>query len=317
MTKAVDVFAKYQGAINWRAVAAAGVGDVFVKVTNGSEPASPAGDSYVTGAHGQGIAVGGYHYALGGSAANQAVAFVAELRRLSALDLAPALDFEDPSLPTDLADRRAWIVQFFGVVKANLPGLDRALLYSSGSELTAIHADTISLPGLDILIWDAEYGPNDGSEHPVTHYTGRIAIHQYTSVGHVPGIGTAVDVDTITADITAEDDMALTDEFTYTSRQDGKPRTKKVSEALAAAADLAECYLPGFTGAGPAGRDAVMLAQMSSTLGDMATVVKQLAADVVALKAGQAAPLAGTYPATITIAAPSTPGFAHDDVEGV
>lgn len=300
MTKAVDVFAKYQGTINWAQVKAAGVTNVFVKLTNGPKAAAPSGDSYVTAAHGQGMAVGGYHYALGGSAANQAVAFVAELRRLGALDLAPALDFEDASLPTDLADRRAWIVKFFGVVKANLPGLDRALLYSSGSELTAIHADTISLPGLDILIWDAEYGPNDGSEHPVTHYTGRIAIHQYTSVGRISGIGTAVDVDTITADITAEDNtMDL---------------TQANLDAIAlAVAGYINPKVPGDVDMHQHAADATTAAKGIAAL---ATQVANLAKAVAALQAGQAAPLAGTYPATITI--PGTnPGFSHNDVEGV
>lgn len=202
MSKAIDVFEKYQGAINWGQVAAAGVRNVFVKLTNGTKAASPPGDHYVTGARAAGVAVGGYAYVLGGSATAQADAFASELLRLDALDLAPALDFEDASLPTGATDRRAWIVAFFTRLKVRIPSLTRVLLYSSGSELTAINADSIALPGLQVLIWDAEYGPNNGTEHAIVHYTGTVAVHQYTSVASVPGVAGQLDEDTIDTDIT-------------------------------------------------------------------------------------------------------------------
>jgi lysozyme len=204
MPDTIDVFQKYQGSVNWTQVHAAGVRRVFVKLTNGAATAAPAGDGYVNGAHSAGLTVGGYAYALGGDPSAQAEAFAHELLRMpNALGLAPALDFEDSSLLAGATQRRNWIAAFFGRLKALVPRLTRVLLYSSGSTLTAINASTITVPGLAVLIWDAEYGPNNGGEHPVTHYTGAVAVHQFTSVGHVAGIEPAVDEDTVTADITA------------------------------------------------------------------------------------------------------------------
>jgi GH25 family lysozyme M1 (1,4-beta-N-acetylmuramidase) len=205
--KAIDVFEKYQGRIKWAEVYSAGVRNVFVKLTNGASAASPAGDTYVTGAHAAGIAVGAYAYVLGGSATAQADAFAAELLRLDALDLAPAIDFEDTSLPTSATSRRAFITEFFAKLKARIPALDRVLVYSSGSELAAMNAGAITVPGLQVLIWDAEYGPDDGREHPLVHYTGAVAVHQYTSLGSVSGVAGTVDEDTIDTDITEEEDM--------------------------------------------------------------------------------------------------------------
>lgn len=214
MTAGIDVFQKYQGTVNWAEVRGAGLTAVFVKLTNGASVASPAGDTYVKGARAAGIQIGGYAYVLAGSATAQADAFAAQLTRLNALDLAPALDFEDSGLPATAAARRSWIVSFFARLKVKIPSLDRVLLYSSGSELVAMDAGTITVPGLQVLIWDAEYGSNDGVEHPRTHYTGAVAVHQYTSVGRVAGITGNVDRNTIYTDITAEDDMALTSEDT-------------------------------------------------------------------------------------------------------
>lgn len=200
----LDLFAKYNTVTSWAALRAAGVRDVFVKLTNGTSVASVPGDGYVTGAHSVGMAVGGYAYALGGSATAQANAFASELLRLDALDLAPALDFEDASLPTGATDRRAWIVAFFAQLAERVFALDRVLLYASGSLLTDINAATLRtvVPGLTILIWDAEYGANDGHEHAVVHYTGTVAAHQYTSNGSLPGVTGDVDEDDITTDIT-------------------------------------------------------------------------------------------------------------------
>lgn len=213
MAQEIDVFQQYQGNINWSQVKSSGVTMAFVKLTNGTSVASTPGDSYVSGARSQSILVGGYCYALGGSATAQADRFAEELLRLTVLDLAPALDFEDPSLPGDQASRRAWIVSFFTELKAKIGWLNKVLLYASGSWLTAINAGTLTstVPGLQILIWDAEYGPNDGTEHPIVSYNGVVAVHQYTSVGRVGGVTGAVDRDDVLTDITENDMGALQD----------------------------------------------------------------------------------------------------------
>lgn len=274
MVKGIDVYQRFQGTIDWPAVARAGVVDVFVKLTNGPGPAQVRGDAYVSGARGARLRVGGYHYALGGSAAAQADAFAAELMRLHALDLAPALDFEDTSLPTGTAARRAWIVAFFERLHARLPRLTKVLLYSSGSELQAISAGSITVPGLTVLVWDGEYGPNDGNEHPIVHYTGRVAIHQYTSVGHVAGIRTAVDLDDIRTDIT---EAPVTD----FSSPDTDPGPGHYGHDLLNVDELANNANFGFRALG------ARLDAITRTLAALTTTVATIQNDVAAIRAAQ------------------------------
>lgn len=198
---AIDVYEAYQGQVNWPAVVNSGVRRVFVKLTNGAGPARVRGDNYVNGARAAGARVGGYHYALGGDPVAQANAFADELLRLNALDLAPALDYEDHSLPKGPA-AQAWIRAFLTQLNVRVPQVAKNLLYGSGSDLQAMRAWEITVPGADVLEWDAEYGVNDGAEHPIRYYAGgQTAVHQYTSAGRVPGIAGLVDLDDIEADV--------------------------------------------------------------------------------------------------------------------
>ncbi|WP_372672590.1 glycoside hydrolase family 25 protein [Amycolatopsis kentuckyensis] len=199
--RAIDVYEAYQGQVSWPQVVGSGVRRVFVKLTNGAGPARVRGDNYVNGARGAGARVGGYHYALGGDPVAQANAFADELLRLNALDLAPALDYEDHSLPKGPA-AQAWIRAFLTQLNVRIPQLAKNLLYGSGSDLQAMRAWEITAPGADVLEWDAEYGVNDGVEHPIRYYTGgHVAVHQYTSAGRVPGIAGLVDLDDIEVDV--------------------------------------------------------------------------------------------------------------------
>jgi hypothetical protein len=65
------------------------------------------------------------------------------------------------------------------------------MLYANTSMLIGIGADTLNIQGL--RIWAANYGRNDGKRYPF-NYRGRVDIHQYTSVGTVPGITGLVDL---------------------------------------------------------------------------------------------------------------------------
>jgi lysozyme len=201
--RAIDVYEAYQGQVNWPAVVNSGVRRVFVKLTNGTGPARVRGDNYVNGARSAGARVGGYHYALGGDPVAQANAFADELLRLNALDLAPALDYEDHSLPKGVA-AQAWVRAFLNQLNIRIPQITRNLLYGSGSVLQAMRAWEITVPGADLLEWDAEYGANNGVEHPIRYYTGgQVSVHQYTSAGRVPGIAGLVDLDDIEVDVSA------------------------------------------------------------------------------------------------------------------
>ncbi|RSN38556.1 hypothetical protein DMC64_41550 [Amycolatopsis sp. WAC 04197] len=199
--RAIDVYEAYQGQVNWPQVVASGVRRVFVKLTNGGGQARVRGDRYVAGARAAGARVGGYHYALGGDPVAQANVFADELIRLNALDLAPALDYEDHSLPKGPA-AQTWIRRFLTQMNVRLPQLGKNLLYGSGSDLQAMRAWEITVPGADVLEWAAEYGVNNGTKNPIRHYKGgQAAVHQYTSAGRVPGIAGHVDLDDVLANI--------------------------------------------------------------------------------------------------------------------
>lgn len=222
MTLGIDVFQKYNTVTSWQQVKNGGVQDVYVKLTNSTAAASPPGDSYINGARAVGINVGGYAYVTGSSSPQaEANEFAAELKRLDAFGLPPALDYEDASVPNN-SSARAWIEAFFAQLRA-MTGITTVILYSSGSELTNIGAGSINVPGLTIYIWDAEYGVNNGTEHPVTHYTGHVDVHQFTSVGSVAGISGAVDLDDFINPLTGEPDMQETDVIWTGS--DGMPWT--------------------------------------------------------------------------------------------
>lgn len=185
MSIGIDVFEKYNP-VTWNDLQDHGVRNVYVKLSDGRGPASIHGDGYVSSAKGVGMMVGGYHYAEGADTPEaNADAFASELVRLNANQLAPALDYEDKSLLTSGLDAAAWIVRFFNRLKVQLPKLTRVVLYASGALLETIMSHIVHTPSYTILIWDAEYGPNDGKEHPIVHYTGKVAIHQYTSAGTI------------------------------------------------------------------------------------------------------------------------------------
>jgi GH25 family lysozyme M1 (1,4-beta-N-acetylmuramidase) len=208
----VDLFQRYNTVTDWHQVTADGVRDVYVKLTNGTSVASVPGDAYVSGARSAGLSVGGYAYALAGDPAAQARAFAGELKRLNACDIAPALDYEDSSLPLSGQAGRAWVTTFLSALHQALPSLPKLALYASGSVLSALGAGSISVPGVQLIVWDAEYGANDGQAHPVHAYTGHIDIHQFTSAGSLPGIAGQVDLDNVFTDITEGiADVQLTD----------------------------------------------------------------------------------------------------------
>lgn len=196
--KGPDLYQKYNPVTSWSAIN--GWADfVILKLCNGTAKANPAADNYAAGAKAAGMSVGGYLYALGSQgAAPQAQALAAEVRRLTVTGVAPGLDYEDASLPTTAVGARAWITAFFVALKEAMPELQVALLYASGALMATINPSTLSVPGLTILAWDAEYGANDGAEHPRSHYSGAVALYQYTSKGTGAGVTGLIDLNTLT-----------------------------------------------------------------------------------------------------------------------
>lgn len=187
MAFGIDIY-RYQTVKDEQAVADAGVEFAYVKGTDGGGPAIVRADTQVNQMKRAGIPVGLYHYAqLSPSPEAQANVLTAEVKRLKAYGLPPALDLESPHVPG--ARARDFTVRFLQQLRSN--GFVHVALYANTSMLNGIGASTIGVP--NTIVWAAQYGPNNGKRNPL-RYNGPVHIHQYTSVGGVPGIAGAVDL---------------------------------------------------------------------------------------------------------------------------
>jgi len=91
--KGIDV-SRYQGSIDWQAIAAQGVTFAYIKTTEGSSYTDPFLDKNIRGAQENGIADGAYHYfSTQSGGKTQADNFLAAVAPYH-LSLPPALDFE-------------------------------------------------------------------------------------------------------------------------------------------------------------------------------------------------------------------------------
>lgn len=207
MALGIDIY-RYQEVVDWSEVKRHGVSFVYVKGTDGGGPALVHADYQVRGAHGVGLPVGLYHYAqLSPSPEVQADILTSEVRRLGATGVPPALDLEDPFSPGGRA--RDFAQRFLDRLRAN--GFDTVTLYANTSMLNGlVLAGGLDVPGL--VTWAANYGPNDGARHPLPKPWDKLAhIHQYASVGRVPGIRGRVDLNESLVEIPGTgEDMALT-----------------------------------------------------------------------------------------------------------
>jgi GH25 family lysozyme M1 (1,4-beta-N-acetylmuramidase) len=185
----IDIY-RYQTVTDPAAVARAGVQFAYVKATDGGGPAVARADHQVAQMRKAGIPVGLYHYAqLSPAPEAQADVLAAEVGRLGARGLPPALDLEDPHKPGAAA--ADFTRRFLAQLKRR--GFQRVTLYANTSMLSGIGGPALSAADPTVVVWAASYGPNDGKRHPLT-YRGRVDIHQYTSVGIVAGISGRTDL---------------------------------------------------------------------------------------------------------------------------
>ncbi len=161
---------------------------VYLKATEGTSFRDPDFVALLRSAQRSGMKCGAYHFAhaYGVAPLDEAKAFLAVVARKQ-LELAPCLDLEykagHPALAT-------WAASWFGHVEGKLRV--RGLLYSYASYLEACHF----APAQARPLWLAAYGRDDGREHSfhVPHPWQRLAAHQFSSRGHVPGIRGPVDL---------------------------------------------------------------------------------------------------------------------------
>lgn len=193
MARGIDIY-RYQTVTDPEAVADAGIEFAYVKGTDGGGRAIVTADRQVGQMVSVGISTGLYHYAqLSPSPEVQADVLVREVRRIPGADgLPPALDLEDPHTT---ATGGGFARRFLSRLAEH--GFRDVTLYANTSMLNGINADAIvadlARAGITVHVWAAQYGPNDGTRHPL-RYGGQWRIHQFTSVAGVPGISGRVDL---------------------------------------------------------------------------------------------------------------------------
>jgi lysozyme len=182
---------QWQGVVDWHKAATVGhVAGAWVKATEGKTLVDPRFATNVREAR-LNMRVGVYHFAHPeqNSPVVEALHFTRTVQKIGRRDLRPMLDYE---MPTKLspAQTLAWIRSFNRTVHVQLGVLP--MFYS--------YASLIEHLGLKVPVgaglWLADYGPNNGLEHPVTiprPWKKAVAV-QFTSKGHVPGIAGDVDL---------------------------------------------------------------------------------------------------------------------------
>lgn len=189
----VDV-SRYQGAIDWKRVKAAGVDFVLLRssIGDGSEVISGEDIRFkqnVTQAREAGLMVGAYHYLWAETvedARTEARFFIKTIEPY-ALDFPAILDFEEPSQQDNLTNEERT-----AIAKAFLEEVKKAgyypMLYTMRSWATAyLNMDELS----EYPYWLAAWFPKPG-------YDGDYGIWQFSASGLVSGIEGGVDVDVCT-----------------------------------------------------------------------------------------------------------------------
>ena len=214
MAKGIDIY-RYQTVTDWNAVRNSGVQFVWVKLSDGFGPAKVRGDGHVGGAKSVGIPVGGYHFAQKGDPARQAHVFLGELNRLGAWGIVPALDIENSGVSWSGQEAHDFTVGFLAEMRRYTA---RVALYANTSELGAMRAADVVAKVPGTIIWEANYGNNNGSRHslPPTAWAPHRAAHQFTSVGRVPGIRENTDINESFIDLRSDvPDMEWNDVETH------------------------------------------------------------------------------------------------------
>ncbi|SDC25973.1 LysM peptidoglycan-binding domain-containing protein [Actinokineospora iranica] len=174
---------------DWHAVRGNNITYASIKLTENTDFVDPDAAGHIAGARSAGIVPGGYHFARPGNIPAQVGHFAAHLERHRLLStpgaLAPMLDMEAPELR---GQANSFTAEFIDRLRA-ATGIGRVLVYANLDWFTHVLR-----PGQwadeDVMLWIARYNGdpgNPGWTHP------RLALHQHTSTGTMPGIPGKVD----------------------------------------------------------------------------------------------------------------------------
>lgn len=194
-----------QGSINWAAVASSGIEFAYVKLSEGENSSYSTAAAQFNGATAAGLTTGGYTFARPNySPQANAAAFAEQLLALNAIEghLPPCLDLE---VGTGYLGN--WASTFVTELR-RLTGCTRVMVYSSLSffktQITESWMDD------DVLLWLAHIGVPAGQ---VGYSSPRLALHQFSFTGVVPGVSGNVDLDVALMPLDEMgDDMGLTPE---------------------------------------------------------------------------------------------------------
>jgi len=183
----IDV-SRYQGSINWSAVAAAGKQFALVRVGSSNDNGvyvDPYFLQNVNGARAAGLRVGAYYYTYArtqAAVANELTIFLNALEGLQ-LEYPVFVDVEASSL-TDLGK-----TQLTGLVQYAMDILYQRKWYAGWYSYTNFINSYLNAAALDAYpLWVADYRQSLG-------YTGAYTMWQYSGSGAVSGITGAVDLD--------------------------------------------------------------------------------------------------------------------------
>lgn len=186
--KLIDV-SNNNGTVLWPVVH--GVGGVYAKRTEGTGFHDSFFAENKAGAQRQKLLFGRYHFARPdrNSPEAEAAFFLAASPDLKTDTLRPSLDFETHPASALWAKRFCdYVVKRTGIepVYYTFTSLEHEL--GAGARVLC------TLPQ-----WRADYGPNDGTEHPFRRVASwdKVTAHQYTSNGHIPGVHGRVDLSNV------------------------------------------------------------------------------------------------------------------------
>jgi len=186
----IDV-SHWNAVTDWGAVRGNGITFASVKVTESTNYVSPDASAQANGARNSGVAVGGYHFARNDTTPEaQAQFFASECRARALLQngsFVPMLDMEAAELRGSAVDFTRRFITAFRVYS----GQSKIAVYSNLDWFQNVlradqWADTNTF--LWIAVWNGNPG-HPGWTHP------RLAIHQHTDAGTVPGAAGTVDRD--------------------------------------------------------------------------------------------------------------------------
>ncbi len=173
---------------DWNAVRGNGITYASIKLTESTIMVDPAAGGHVTGARSAGIRPGGYHFARNLDVDAQADRFTDNLHRHGLLDkgaLAPMLDME----AAELRGKADAFVRAFIQRYRIASGQAKILVYANLDWWhNVLHPDQWADD--QVYLWIARYNGdpgNPGWTHP------KLALHQHTNKGTIPGIPANVD----------------------------------------------------------------------------------------------------------------------------